>query len=128
VRQIHVYLNGIFQNLLPFLHIELVYVLPLMSDWYDIMWIVSRSSFIHPVLYTGISTAQITMDDVEVPFKDLLEHEYPEVYEYLKNAVRMLERQQNLLAMLKNIKNNSSIDFKVILNWCCISYTYLKLN
>uniref|UniRef100_A0A2S2PGF4 Angiogenic factor with G patch and FHA domains 1 n=1 Tax=Schizaphis graminum TaxID=13262 RepID=A0A2S2PGF4_SCHGA len=52
------------------------------------------------------------MDDVEVPFKDLLEHEYPEVYEYLKNAVRMLERQQNLLAMLKNIKNNSSIDFK----------------
>ncbi|XP_025203238.1 angiogenic factor with G patch and FHA domains 1-like, partial [Melanaphis sacchari] len=52
------------------------------------------------------------MDDVEVPFKDLLEHKYPEVYEYLKNAVRMLERQQNLLATLKNIKNNSSIDFK----------------
>ncbi|XP_025201525.1 angiogenic factor with G patch and FHA domains 1 [Melanaphis sacchari] len=52
------------------------------------------------------------MDDVEVPFKDLLEHKYPEVYEYLKNAVRMLERQQNLLATLKNIKNNSSIDLK----------------
>jgi len=55
------------------------------------------------------------MEDVEVPFKDILEHEYPEVYEYLKNAVRMLERQQNLLSKLKDIKNNSSIDLKVIL-------------
>lgn len=52
------------------------------------------------------------MEDVEVPFKDILEHEYPEVYEYLKNAVRMLERQQNLLSKLKNIKNNGSSDFK----------------
>lgn len=56
------------------------------------------------------------MEDVEVPFKDILEHEYPEIYEYLKNAVRMLERQQNLLSKLKNIKNNSSSDFKVILS------------
>jgi len=55
------------------------------------------------------------MDDVEVPFKALLENEHPEVYEYIKNAVRMLQRQQNLLA---KIKNSNSIDLEVILSFC----------
>lgn len=53
------------------------------------------------------------MDDVEVPFKDLLEHEHPEVYEYLKNTVRMLNQQQFLL---NKLQDNNSIDVKVILN------------
>lgn len=48
--------------------------------------------------------------DSDIPFKDLLEHDHPEVYEYIKNAVRMLHRQQNLLA---KIKNSNSIDLKV---------------
>lgn len=52
--------------------------------------------------------------DNEIPFKDLLEREHPEVYEYIKNAVRMLHRQQNLLA---KIKNNGSVDYKV--RWFC---------
>lgn len=60
-------------------------------------------------------------DDLEVPFKALLEHQLPEVYEYIKNAVRMLQRQQNLLA---KIKNNSSNDFKVL---CLIWYDYYSV-
>jgi len=51
------------------------------------------------------------MDDgLEIPFKSLLEHKHPEVYEYIKNAVRMLHRQQNLLAKLKSGNSN---EFKV---------------
>lgn len=50
-------------------------------------------------------------DDSDVPFKNLLEHEHPEVYEYIKNAVRMLQRQQNLLAKIK--MNGGSADQKV---------------
>ncbi|XP_050538175.1 angiogenic factor with G patch and FHA domains 1 isoform X2 [Daktulosphaira vitifoliae] len=38
----------------------------------------------------------------EVPFRDLLQRDYPEVYDYLKNALKMLQRQQVLLAKLKN--------------------------
>jgi len=49
-------------------------------------------------------------NELDIPFKDLLEHEHPEVYEYIKNAVRMLHRQQNLLA---KIKKNASVDPKV---------------
>lgn len=49
-------------------------------------------------------------NDSEIPFKDLLEHQHPEVYEYIKNAVRMLHRQQNLLS---KIKNSNSTDSKV---------------
>lgn len=49
-------------------------------------------------------------NELEIPFKDLLEHQHPEVYEYIKNAVRMLHRQQNLLA---KIKNSNSIELKV---------------
>lgn len=56
-------------------------------------------------------------DDLEVPFKDVLENELPEVYEYIKNAVRTLQRQQNLLT---KIKNNGPIDFKVTI--CLVCY------
>lgn len=49
--------------------------------------------------------------DLEVPFRAILEHEHPEVYEYLKNALRMLQRQQNLLTKIKNC--GSANDFKV---------------
>lgn len=49
-------------------------------------------------------------NDLEIPFKDLLEHNHPEVYKYIQNAVRMLHRQQSLLA---KIKNTSSTDSKV---------------
>lgn len=55
-------------------------------------------------------------NELDIPFKDLLEQQHPEVYEYIKNAVRMLHRQQNLLA---KIKNSNSIDLKVCTYLIC---------
>lgn len=63
-------------------------------------------------------------NDLEIPFKDILEHQHPEVYEYIKNAVRMLHRQQNLLA---KIKNSNSLDIKVV-NFILISVFNLTLH
>uniref|UniRef100_A0A2S2Q6A5 Angiogenic factor with G patch and FHA domains 1 n=1 Tax=Sipha flava TaxID=143950 RepID=A0A2S2Q6A5_9HEMI len=57
--------------------------------------------------------------DPEIPFRSLLEHKYPEVYEYIKNAVRMLHRQQSLLAKITNSsltdskKSNARSDRKI---------------
>ncbi|XP_050431826.1 angiogenic factor with G patch and FHA domains 1 [Adelges cooleyi] len=48
-------------------------------------------------------------NELEIPFRELLENDHPEIFEYLKNAVRMLHRQQNLLAKLKN---NGLVDIK----------------
>lgn len=50
-------------------------------------------------------------DDSDVPFKALLEEQHPDVYEFIKNAVRMLDRQQSLLAKIK--KSGTKDDFKV---------------
>lgn len=61
-------------------------------------------------------------NDSEIPFKDLLEHQHPEVYEYIKNAVRMLHRQQNLLS---KIKNSNSTDSKVC-DSLLLLYLYLN--
>lgn len=119
----HVFKTEFLKTLSLLFQIEVDWRLPLPSEPFD-MWIV-RVHHINIVLTRSpwsiyryyIDTVWIVMDDVEVPFKGLLEHKHPEVYEYIKNAVRMLQRQQNLLA---KIKNSNSIDFKVILNHVCI--------